>query len=285
MRGRLDEVHAMVSFAEQQLAHDRRGDPVLEVARRQRIDESPDRAASAPAGHAPRGQSVSDGRETAVRLLREQWLAAGRTLDDLGDVGASRLLPVLDALGRERGIVRLGRRAIPLSRRHTEILVLLASHPSGMSTEQIALALYGDSGRPASVRTALCRLRKAFAPWIYSERNLIKLELEADFLVVQRLLRAGQTREAARRYSAVLLPRSEAPGVVDARDDLDVWVRSAVMTSVDQEALWAWLTNASGCDDVPAWKRFVADLDFSDPRRSLAVTRLARLRNALTDVA
>jgi hypothetical protein len=285
MRGRLDEVHAMLSVAEQQLEHDRRANPVLEVARRQTIDASLDRTASTPAGHPASERSAGDQREAAVRLLRQQWLGAGRKLDDLGDVGASRAFPVLDALGRERGIVRLGRRTIPLTRRHTEILVLLASHPHGMTTEEIARALYGDSGRPASVRTAICRLRKAFAPWIYSDRNQVKLELEADFLVVQRLLRTGLTREAARRYSAALLPRSEAPGIVSARDELDVWVRSAVMTSGDQEALWAWLTSASGCDDVPAWKRFVADLDFSDPRRALAVTRLARSRNALTDVA
>jgi hypothetical protein len=169
-----------------------------------------------------------------------------------------------------------------LSRRHTEILVILASHPHGMTTEALALALYGETGRPASARTALCRLRKDLAPWIHSERDRVKLEIEADFLVIQDLLRAGRAREAAQRYSAALLPRSEAPGVIDARDELDAWVRSAVMTSGDREALWAWLESGSGCDDVPAWKRFLADLDFADPRRPLAVSRLAGLRSTLT---
>jgi hypothetical protein len=248
LRGRLDEVHAMLSFAERQLARGRGGHPVLE-------------------------------------LLREQWGAAVGKLDDLGDAGSTAPLPVLDALGRDRALVRLGRRTMHLSHRQSEILVLLASHPHGMTTAELALALYGERGRPASVRTALCRLRRAFAQWIYSEHNRVKLEIEADFLVVRGLLRAGKAREAARRYSAALLPRSEAPGVVDARDELDTWVRSAVMTSGDREAIWAWLKSDSGCDDVLAWRRFLADLDFADPRRPLAVTRLARVRNALTRVS
>ena len=215
--------------------------------------------------------------EAAVRLARQQWLAAVRKLDGLIDAGSSRSLPVLNALGREQGLLRLGPRPIRLSRRQTEFLVLLAGHPRGMTTEELAFALYGDPGRPASVRTLLYRVRKAAAPWIHSERGWVRLEIEADFLVVQRLLRAGLTRDAARRYAATLLPSSDAPGVVEARDELDTWVRSAVMASGDREALWAWLKSASGRDDALAWKRFAVDVDFLDPRRSLAASRIAGL--------
>lgn len=217
--------------------------------------------------------------------LTALWPAVREAAPVLRSAGSPAPLPMLDALGRARGLVRLPGRGVDLSPRHTEILVLLlASHPHGMTTDELALALYGETGRPASVRTALCRLRKDLAPWIHSERQRITVELDADFLVVRRLLRAGRTQEAARRYPRALLPHSEAPGVVDARDELDAWVRSAVMTSGDREALWAWLESRSGCDDAPAWKRFLADLEFADPRRSLAVSRLAGLRNALTIV-
>jgi hypothetical protein len=264
---RLDEVHAKLSFAERQLLDGAgAGPPVLDVVGWPRLDASPDLLASPP----------------AVRLVREQWLAAVRKLDDLRTAASTPALPVLHALGRERGLLRHSGGTMELSRRHTEILVLLAGHPHGMTTEELALALYGETGRPASARTALCRLRKDLAPWLHTERDRVKLEVEADFLVIQGLLRAGRAREAAQRYSAALLPRSEAPGVVDAREELDAWVRSAVMTSGDREALWAWLESGSGCDDVPAWKRFLADLDFADPRRPLAQSRLAGLRSALT---
>jgi hypothetical protein len=82
-----------------------------------------------------------------------------------------------------------------------------------------------------------------------------------------------------------MLPRSEAPGIVHDRTELDAWVRSAVMTAGDREALWAWLESESGADDVPAWKRFLADLDFGDPRRAFAVSRLTRLRSTLALVS
>jgi DNA-binding SARP family transcriptional activator len=212
--------------------------------------------------------------------VHERWLALVRNLVDLAYAGSAQL-PVLEALGRESGSVRLGQRTVQLTRRHTELLVLLAGHPNGMTTEEIAYGLYGDPGRPASVRTGLCRLRKALGPWIYTERSRVKIEIDADFLVVGRLLRSGRVREAARLYTARLLPRSEAPGVVEARDQLDAWVRSAVMTSGDQEALWTWLGSESGADDALAWKRLLAQLDFADPRRSLTISRLGQLRNAL----
>ena len=225
--------------------------------------------------------SLVDNADAPAGLVHERWLALVRKLVDLADAGSAQSLPVLEALGRERGSVRLGQRTVQLTRRHTELLVLLAGHPNGMTTEEIAYGLYGDPGRPASVRTGLCRLRKGLGPWIYTERNRVKLAIDADFLVVGSLLRAGRAREAARLYTAPLLPRSEAPGVVEARDQLDAWVRSAVMTSGDQEALWTWLRSDSGADDTLAWKRLLAHLDFADPRRSLTVSRLGQLRNAL----
>jgi hypothetical protein len=284
LRGRLHDVQAMLSYAERLLGYGRVANPAPETAARGQ-DDAVGGALIVPATLSPGGQMLASRPEAAVRLVREQWSAAVRKLDDLVDARPAPVVPVLEALGREQGLVRLGSRTIKLSPRHTEILVLLAGQPRGMTTEQIAVAVYGDPGRPATVRTALCRLRKALAPWLHSERHHVSLEIEADFLIVQRLLRAGRAREAARRYPAALMPHSEAPGVADARDELDRWVRSAVMTSDDQEALWAWVGSDPGCDDVPAWKRFLADVDFADPRRAVAMSRLAGLRNAQTPAA
>ncbi|HMJ36603.1 MAG TPA: helix-turn-helix domain-containing protein [Baekduia sp.] len=259
MSRQLDEVHARLAFAKRQLEREQ--------------------------GPGPPGDDVALTRErpeAPVRLVHVRGEAAVGERDVTGARPASPC-PMLYALGRERGALRVTGRTIELSRRHTEILVLLATHPHGMTTEELAVALYGEAGRPASVRVELCRLRK-IAPRIFTERNRVKLEVEADFLIVQRLLRAGRALAAVQGYPSALLPRSEAPGVVDARDELEAWVRSAVMTSDDPAALWAWLESGSGWDDALAWKRFLADLEFADPRRALAVSRLARLRNALTVV-
>jgi len=254
LRRQVDDLHAKLSFAERQLPHPR--------ARHMRL-------------------VGGEEREVALHAARDSFTAAVRRLDEL-TAPAAPPRPALDALGRERGVVQVGGRSVQLSRRHSEILALLAGRPDGMTTEELAIALYGDHGRPASVRTELCRLRKELAPWVRNEGNIVTADIDADFRDVQRLLRAGRAREAADTYAAPLLPRSEAPGIVQDRAELDGWVRSAVLTADDREALWAWLESASGSDDVPAWKRFLADLDYDDPRRPLAVTRLARLRQTLT---
>jgi hypothetical protein len=180
--------------------------------------------------------------------------------------------------------VCVGQREARFSHRHTEILVLLASHRSGMTAEQLALALYGETGRPQTVRIELFRLRKLLGPGIDTEPYRLTLSIEADFLNVQEQLRAGHIHDAALHYPAPLLPHSEAPGIVELRDELDAWIRRAVLTNEDPDALWAWLQSTSGRDDLPAWKRFLSDLSFDDPRRAQAASRVAQLRESLSAV-
>ena len=62
------------------------------------------------------------------------------------------------------------------------------------------------------------------------------------------------------------------------RDEIDGWLRHAVMTGGDREALWAWVQSPAGSDDLGAWKHALSGLDFRDPRRSQAAAQLGRLR-------
>jgi hypothetical protein len=75
-----------------------------------------------------------------------------------------------------------------------------------------------------------------------------------------------------------VLPRSEAPGIVELQRELDGWIRRAVLAGDDSETLWNWLATSSGAEDLPAWKRFLASVPFEDGRSSLAAARLERLR-------
>ena len=72
-----------------------------------------------------------------------------------------------------------------------------------------------------------------------------------------------------------------SPAIVSAREQLDAWVRQAVMTSGDTDALWAWVNAPSGRDDLGAWLRLLSHLDFRDPRRSLSASRVGELRRSL----
>ena len=193
----------------------------------------------------------------------------------------ARPLLKLNMLGHDRATADMDGRREELRPRLAEILVLLCAHPHGMSAEALTADLYGDSGHPSSVRVEVSRLRKLLGPVIDAERYRLTCDVESDARRVEGLLTAGDVLEAAEAYPGPLLPDSEAPGVIRERDRLDAWMRQAVMTADDADALWAWVHCASGEEDLGAWKRLLAQLSFRDPRRSLAASRVNELRAAL----
>jgi hypothetical protein len=194
---------------------------------------------------------------------------------------AARPLVKLTLLARDRAMLEIDGRREELRPRLAEILVLLCAHPDGMSAEALTAGLYGDSGHPSSVRVEVSRLRKLLGPWVDTERYRLTCDVETDVRRIEGLLTAGDVREAAEEYAGPLLPGSEAPGVVRERDHLDGWLRQAVMTADDVDALWAWVRCPSGEDDLGAWKRLLSRISFRDPRRSLCAARVGELRAAL----
>jgi hypothetical protein len=203
-----------------------------------------------------------------------------RAVDRRDPVGLPAPVLKLTLLRPGQPRIELDGRPLRLSRIRTEILALLAARPAGMTTEELAAELYGDDGRPSAVRVQVFRLRKHLGPWIDTAPYRLSIDVESDVALVRGLLERGAVREAAERYPGPLLPHSEAPGVVREREALECWLRHAVMTADDVEALWAWALTTSGCEDIAAWKRLLANLDYDDPRRSLAASRVGSLRAA-----
>jgi hypothetical protein len=187
----------------------------------------------------------------------------------------------LTLLGRDRGEMQIDGVTTQLSRRHAEILALLSARPDGMTSEELAADLYGEAGHPGAIRVQVCRMRKLLGAWIETDPYRLSIDVESDVSRVHGLLTRGAVRAAAERYPGPLLPHSEAPGIVRDRDDLDRWLRQAVMTADDDEALWSWVQSGAGSDDLLAWKRLLSHLEFHDLRRSLAATKVASLRAAL----
>jgi hypothetical protein len=195
--------------------------------------------------------------------------------------GAAMPLVRLTLLGESRPVLDVDGRRTELRPRLAEILALLAANPQGLSADALCAGLHGDGGSPSSVRVEVSRLRKLIGPWIDTQRYRLTCEVETDARRVQGLLRAGAVREAAELYRGPLLPDSDAPAIVREREGLDGWLRQAVMTADDPEALWAWLGTPTGRDDLGAWKRLLPQLDFHDPRRSMCAARVGDLRRAL----
>jgi hypothetical protein len=189
--------------------------------------------------------------------------------------GACRL--ELAMLGTDRARVRHGKRAIELSRRQSEVLALLALAPEGLGAEQIAYELYGDLGKPVTARAEISRLRAALGVDLQTRPYRLPIRIEADFLAVRVLVEADRIGEALAEYSGPILPGSEVPAIVEAREALDYSLREAVLRADNADLLHAWLDSASGRDDLDACRRITSLLGPGDRRRPAALSRLRRL--------
>jgi hypothetical protein len=184
----------------------------------------------------------------------------------------------LRVLGDEPPEVRLDGVVQRQRPRHVEMLTILALHRGRLSADVMCAELYGDNGHPASVRVEMSRLRRLLSGILEYEGYGLTGPVDSDVRRVRALLDRGAVRDAAQAYPGPLLPGSAAPFIERARDELEGWMRQAVVTSEDADALWAWVRSSSGTSDLLAWQRLLAELKYTDPRRSLAVARIRALR-------
>jgi len=167
---------------------------------------------------------------------------------------------------------------IELTPRHGEILAILALFPGGLTAEQLTLELYGERGKPVTVRAELSRLRRLLGSVLKARPYRLVGPVETDLDDVERLLQTGRLRRALECYAAPLLPASEAPRIVEARERLDAGLRRAVMQSGDAALLVQWTETVAGAEDQPAVELLLSLLDPGDPRHPAAAAHAARLR-------
>ncbi|MBR7826756.1 winged helix-turn-helix domain-containing protein [Actinospica sp. MGRD01-02] len=185
---------------------------------------------------------------------------------------AARLL----ALGRDQAVLVQRGRETRFNRRHSEILAILARHPEGLTGDQLATALYDDdSASEATVRVEVTRLRRVLGDLIGSRPYRLTAPVTADFLDVARALREKNAQAALDAYAGPLLPRSEAPSVLDERNRIDARLRTAVLESGDPKLIDVWLERC-GPDDLDAWERLVPLLP-PGARRAEAAGHVRRL--------
>ena len=169
-------------------------------------------------------------REAAERAAREAERARTFALAPRPRAVAPGV--ALRVLGRDRAEVDLGGQTVTLSRRHSELMVLLALRPEGMTAEEIAIATHGDFGKPVTARAELSRLRRILGRRLLAEPYRLDAPPRADFLIAAELAGARAPCDAALdAYPGPLLPRSELPLVIEARESLDHRVRSAILRS------------------------------------------------------
>ncbi|MGW4393123.1 GAF domain-containing protein [Streptomyces sp. NPDC004685] len=163
----------------------------------------------------------------------------------------------LTALGRDEALlVTSAGRKIRLSRRHSEILVLLARHPEGLTGDELLCALYEDeSVTPVTLRAELARLRRVLGPDILGSRPYrLASPVESDFGTVERRLGTGAVTAAAAAFGGPLLPGSQAPAVVRIRRRLTDEMRAALIARGDPDLLADWAHAPWGEEDLDVWR-------------------------------
>ncbi|MBE1564311.1 helix-turn-helix domain-containing protein [Nonomuraea africana] len=194
----------------------------------------------------------------------------------LRPVSQAEALPLrLAFLGEGPPIARYGDRYLTLSLRHAEILTLLALYPSGLTAEQLSYYLYGEDGNPATIRPEIYRLRAQLGEAVAAKPYRLVAPLSADFLELKPLLAANDHEAVARAYTGPLLPRSESPEIRSARDELEVQVRTSLLTHGSADDLWTYAQTANGRDDFQILERVAAALPSSDHRAAAARARLS----------
>ncbi|MEU0119527.1 GAF domain-containing protein [Streptomyces bobili] len=178
----------------------------------------------------------------------------------------------LTVLGRDEAWLAAGGRRTRLSRRHSEILVLLARHPEGLTGDELLCAVYEDeSVTPVTLRAELARLRGVLGPGLVASRPYrLTVPVESDIAVVERRLTAGAVTAAVTAYSGPPLPASQAPAVVRLRNRLADGLRAALIAGRDPDLLADWAHAPWGDEDIDVWRALASARPTAAVRARLA---------------
>jgi hypothetical protein len=212
----------------------------------------------------------------SLALVRATALAAEAFLGTHGQPAGD--LARVATLGRDEALLTIGGKRVRLGRRHSELLILLLLHPEGRTGDQLGFDLYADDLNPVTVRAELSRLRRILGPELLDSRPYrLRVEADADFVAVTRLLERGRVAQALEAYAGPLLPASDAPGVIRLRRLLDGQMRAAILASHDRALLAAWVQSPWGADDLELWESYAATLPPTSPALPLAISRVDQL--------
>ncbi|MEU5162790.1 GAF domain-containing protein [Streptomyces sp. NPDC020875] len=183
----------------------------------------------------------------------------------------------LSALGQDEALLVVEGRRIRLSRRHSEIVVLLAGRPDGIGGDELLTELYEDeSVTPVTLRAELSRLRGILGPELLRSRPYrLAARVDSDFGTVARRLASGAVSDAVSAYTGPLLPSSQAPAVVRTRRRLTDQLRAALIARSDPGLLGDWAYSHWGEDDLTVWQALASALD--GPRRAAALARVREI--------
>jgi hypothetical protein len=142
-----------------------------------------------------------------------------------------------------------------LTGRHADILVLLSSHPEGLSADHLAMMLDDKHLDVVTVRAEMSRLRKVVGPELLSSRPYrLTAPVSSDLGDVFDALTAGDVAAALDGYGGPLLSQSVSPSIGRLRTELRTSLRGAVLATGSLALLRRWLQLPDGRDDRDGWR-------------------------------
>jgi hypothetical protein len=241
---------------------------------------------------------ITGSDDIAVPQTLAMVRAAARMAEaELAREKLSRIAPVetepgsmhlmIESLGRNDSLLTLDdgrghRNQLRLSPRHSEILVLLASAPRGLSGDELAVLVYEDDSASSTLRAELNRLRSLVGEAVLGSRPYrLAGSVNADWIAAEAQLASGDVRGAMRSYRGPILPRSVAPGVVRLREQLHMTLRETVRRSGQADLMSTWTRSSWGTDDYEMWRAQRAAIGPGSPMLPLVDGQLARLDREL----
>ncbi|KOX16692.1 GAF domain-containing protein [Nocardiopsis sp. NRRL B-16309] len=233
-----------------------------------------DRIASPQALALVRAAAAAAEMELRAQRISGRLPTPGRPLDDAPAGAPGRA--VLRVLGRDHARLTLDERTVELSRRHSEILLLLTRHPRGLNGEALGARLHEADASPVTIRAEMSRLRRLLGAGLLASRPYRLLHpVDTDVDEVRRHLAEGAHRRALETCAGPVLPASEAPGVVDLREELSAEVCEALAAHAAPDVRLAWADHPEWRDDP---RVLSAALDTPEsPRHAALRGRLRRL--------
>lgn len=233
-------------------------------------------------------QAAVAAAEAELRLARLRAAAGRRTTSRTspsvrrpGAAASSGGDLTMGLLGRDTGTLTSDDRFVELSLRHSELLAMLATHPRGLSVNELADLINPDV-TPTTLRAEMVRLRRvleAVAPALVPESRPYRLPaaLPLDAVKVLDHLDRGAHRQALDLYVGAVLPASEAPGVIRLRHRVSTALREAVLGDGSVDTLLRYLALEEAADDRDAWFAALRRLPAKSPKRAAVVAQLERL--------
>jgi hypothetical protein len=187
-------------------------------------------------------------------------------------------VPTLEVLGGHGAVFNCGATTSRLSLRHSELLLMIALAPDGLTSAEIAIGLSEDEQAHVTIRAEVSRLRSVIGPLELASRPYRLLNaVQTDVVQVRDHLAAGRLRQAVATYRGPVLPESSAPAIEQLRDNLHMRVRSALLAGTDADALLSFADTGHGRDDFEIWERALHVLPVSSPRYAEVAANVERL--------